>query len=455
MGKGIPEYQAVKRAAFPLLLIVAPAVLFYGILFRHLANIPLLDDYDALLGFLDQMARAVGMGPELRVFLAAQHNEYKLFWGNGLAWAQFKLLGHVNFAQLCVIGDSAVLVLALELWWMFLPGEKDLAKRLAYFVPVAWLLFQLEYFETLNWAMASLQNLWVLVFAIGAIQCLLRPSRKAYTGALVLLVLAGSASGNGLLLVPLGLLMLAVRRHWARAGGWLVVSGACVAAYAYHYDTMSSQSPVSGSVFSTLLHWRPDYVIAFIGNVGAIGGIAHSQVNVCLALGVLLLAVLGWVIVRGYARRNPAVCCTALLLLATAMGVAGMRSDFGLAQSLSSRYAIYGALFAILTWTAVTEEFLQHRAEPLLENNSYLAMAGAAIIFGLAMDLVGYHNLAQREQYASRGLAAFERTASSPAPEGPVLPVPAESADLHSLRERARSILEESLRLGVYQPFNN
>jgi hypothetical protein len=131
MAQGMPEYQAVKRAAFPLLLIVAPAVLFYGILFRHLANIPLFDDYDALLGFLDQIARARGMGAQLRILLATQHNEYKLFWGNGLAWTQLKLLGHVNFAQLCVIGDSAVLVLALELWWMFLPGEKNLSKRLA------------------------------------------------------------------------------------------------------------------------------------------------------------------------------------------------------------------------------------------------------------------------------------------------------------------------------------
>lgn len=321
MDDGIPELHTWRKAAIPLLMIAAPAVLFYGILFRHLANIPLFDDYFALLGFLDKMSGASGAGAHLRIFLAAQHNEYKLFWGDGLAWAQLKLLGHVNFAQLCALGDSAVLVLALELWWMFLPGEKDISKRLAYFVPVAWLLFQLEYSETLNWAMAGLQNLWVLVFAMGAIQCLLRPSRKAYAGALVLLVLAIAASGNGFLLIPVGMAILAIRRsmrkYWVRLAGWLAVSGLCVSAYAYHYDGMSSQSPASRSIFSTLLHWRPDYVLAFIGNVGAFGGIAESLTKVCLLLGVLLLAVFGWVMdggTRGAIRQSviPYYSCSQL-----------------------------------------------------------------------------------------------------------------------------------------------
>ena len=160
-----------------------------------------------------------------------------------MAWLgrSLRLLGHVNFAQLCVLGDSAVLVLAFILWSMFLPGHKDLARRLALFVPVAWLLFQLVYWETLNWALAPLQNLWVIVFSLGAILCLLRPTRKAYIGGLVLYALAISASGNGFLLLPVGLLIMVTRRQLARAGGLLAVSVVCIAAYAYHYNFGQSQ----------------------------------------------------------------------------------------------------------------------------------------------------------------------------------------------------------------------
>lgn len=277
MRTATPGKQPWSRAAIPTLFAALPAALFYGILFRRLVNLPILDDYDALLGFLNQMARQNGAAEKLSYFFAAQHNEYKLFFAHGAAWAQFALEGRVNFSQLCVLGESAMLALAIILWKMFLPTEKNPAKRLALFVPAAWLLFQLGTWETLNWAMASLENLWVIAFSLAAIRCLFGPSRKQFAAALILYALAVGASGNGFLLLPLGLLVLAARRRFARAAGWLAVSAVCAAAYAYHYNPMSSQSPSHGSVFSVLLHLRPDYAIAFAGNAG--GGRRHVAVE--------------------------------------------------------------------------------------------------------------------------------------------------------------------------------
>ncbi len=182
--------------AISALLVALPAVLFYGVAFRHLVNIPYMDDY-GILAVRNQVVPARGFGEKFLLFLAAQHNEYKLFFVDGMAWAQFAALGRVNFAQLCVLGDGAVLVLAFILWSIFLPGHKYLARRLALFVPVAWLLFQMVYWETLNTALGTLQNLWVIAFSLGGIRCLLLAQRKAYLGALVLYALAIAASGNG------------------------------------------------------------------------------------------------------------------------------------------------------------------------------------------------------------------------------------------------------------------
>ncbi len=444
--------QNLAGLAIPAFLIVLPAVIFYSSLFSHLVNLPILDDYDALLQFLNQVVRANGM-TRFWLFLVAQHNEYKLFFGNGVALAQIAVLGHVSFAQLWVLGDSAVLVLALLLWRMFLPGEKDLVKRLAYFVPVAWLLFQLEYWETLNWAMAGLQNLWVIVFCLGAIICLQGRTRKAYSGAVILYVLGIAASGNGFLLLPLGLTILVIQRRFARTAGWLAVSGACIAAYAYHYNPMSSQAEPGGSVFSTLLHFRPDYAIAFVGNAGAVASDSKTSAWVSLTLGTCLLLFFGWLVKRGYPRRNPLVSYCVLFLLMTAVGVAGLRSEFGLLQSLESRYTIYGILLVILAWTAFAEEFLQRRREALLNSGAYLVIAVTVVIFALCMDEVGYLNLARREQQASKGMAAFEHAAPGRS-DGPVLPFARETAKLTTVRVRARAILSESIRLGVYEPPN-
>lgn len=445
--------QNLAGLAVPAFLIALPAALFNGVLFRHLVDLPISDDYDAVLRFLNEMVQAKGVAAKLSVLGGEQHNEYKLFFGNAVAWAQFSLLGHVNFAWLCVLGDSAVLVVALLLWRMLLPGEKDLARRLAYFVPVAWLLFQLEYWETLNYAMAALQNLWVIVFCLGAIMCLQGRTRMAYSGAAVLYTLAIAASGEGFVLLPLGLVILGLQRRFARAAGRLAVTAVCIAAYAYHYNPMSSQAQPHGSVFNTLPHMRPDYVIVFAGNAAAITPGMSGSVGVCLTLGAILLLLLGWLAWRGYMRRNPLVSYCVLFLLLTAVGVAGLRSEMGLMQGLSCRYTIYGALLLIFAWMAVAEEFLQHRSGPLLNDSRYLVLTVVAIAFSLCTSEIGYLRLAGRERDTVKAMAAFERGAPG-STEGPEPQYAYEAPNLSEYRSRVRAIFSESIRLGVYEPPN-
>jgi hypothetical protein len=438
--------------AIPALFITIPAVLYYGILFNHLANLPMMDDYVVILQFLNKITQLKGATAKFCFLIAAQDHEYKLYFVHGVAWAQFAALGHVNFTQISLLGDSAVLALAWLVWSMFLPDQKDLAKRLALFVPVAWLLFQLGYWETLNWAMASLVNLWVIAFSLATIQCLLRPTRRAYGCGLILYVLAIAALGNGFLTLPVGLLILATRRQYARAVGLLAVSAVCIAAYAYHYDPMSSQGVPHGSVFTALRHMRPDYVIAFVGNASAIGNASPVYARISLAFGAMLVLLFAWMAKRGYARRNPAIPNSVLFVLLTAVGVAGMRSDLGLTQSQSSRYAIYGALLLIFAWSAIAEEFLQNRSEPLLNNNPYLVVTGMVVLFGLCTDNFGYQFLAQRESDTVKWMAAYERTAASQSPEGPDPQANPESDIMRGYRVRDGAILNESIRLHVYAP---
>jgi hypothetical protein len=169
---GMPA-QVLPRLR-PKVLIAAvfvalPPILFYAILFHKAMNVPLEDDYEALLDFLNQMAELRSVSAKASYFLAVQFNEYKLFFGHGLVWLQFALFGRIDIRLLCALGNGFVLLLAILLWKMFLPNREDFAYRMAFFVPVSWLLFQLQYVETLNWAMPSLANLPVLVFSLGAI----------------------------------------------------------------------------------------------------------------------------------------------------------------------------------------------------------------------------------------------------------------------------------------------
>jgi hypothetical protein len=50
------------------LFVALPAVIFYAILFRQLINLPFLDDYDAVLGFLNRMAELHGLAAKFVFF---------------------------------------------------------------------------------------------------------------------------------------------------------------------------------------------------------------------------------------------------------------------------------------------------------------------------------------------------------------------------------------------------
>jgi hypothetical protein len=429
------------------LFVAFPAIFFYAFLFRTALDLPFYDDYDATLDFMNQLTQLNGFAAKASFLLATQHNEYKLFFEQALIWLQFSLYGRVDFKVLSAAGNAFVLLLALLLWKIFLPACKDNGLRLALFVPVSWLLFQFEYYEVLNWGSASLMHITVLVFAFTAIYLLFQTARRAFYGALACYVLAVASSGNGFLILPIGLLILGIGRHYARAAGWLIVSAGCVAVYSYHYNVMSSQTQTHRSVFAALLRMRPAYVISFMGSAGGVPFMAGSFV-----LGSALCLFFAWMAYRGYIRRNPIVSCCVLFLLLSALGVAGIRSDLGLAQSLSSRYTIYSALLLIFAWYAIVEEFLQHRRVSPLNNGAYLSAVIVAMLFSLFMDAVGCLLIERQDRLLLQGMTSFEHPATPESTEGPDIPLPDEPAWRASFKPHARAVLIKSIRLGVYRP---
>jgi hypothetical protein len=236
---------------------------------------------------------------------------------------------------------------------------------------------------------------------------------------------------------------------------WLAISTACVAAYAYRFNMMSSQSRLNHSVLSTVLRPRPVYVIGFIGNAAAFPiGARYLSLDIVLSLflGLLLCAFFVAMGKRGYVRRNPMVSYCILFLLLTAIGVAGLRSDLGLSQSLGSRYAIYSALFLIFAWFVIVEEFLQHSNVPLLHNHILLAAIAGAVLFSLSMDGMGWRSLAGRDRRIILGMASYEHPVSPNSSIGPILPFPDQGPRMDDLDRRAPVILRQSTKLGIYKP---
>jgi len=447
--QGLPEPRS--KAPIAALLVAFPPVLFYTILFRNALNIPIFDDYDAVLNFLNGLVQLRTLSARASYFLASQHCEYKLFFPHGLACLQFYLCGHVDFSLLSALANGLVLLLVILLWKIFLPAHKNLVSRLTWFIPVSWLIFQLQYWETLNFATPGLQHIAGLTFSLSTIYLLVRGERWAFYSATACLILAVSSDGNGLLIVPIGMLILTLDRRYARAVSWLVVSGGCIAAYAYRYNVMSSQIDHQRSVISLVLRFRPAYTLSFIGCAASF---PYYYQAARLLLGILLCIFFIYMGCRGYIRKNPTVSYCVLFLLLSAIGATGLRSNFG-AMILPSRYTIYSALFLTFAWFAIVEEFLQFSRASFLDNGIYLGAVAAALLFCLTMDMVGSTRIEGRRLDLLQAMAEFEHPIppdSAPSPSIP-LPPPPDSGGVPNLwNTHARSVLIESIKLGVYRP---
>lgn len=407
-----------KKAFVAFTFIAVPGIVFYAILLTHLLDLPLQDDYVAVLGFLVRM-RALESG-KVSYFFMAQHNGYKLLFEQSIVWLQYSIWGHVDFRVLCAIGNSFVLLLAVVLWKMFLPGEEDLALRLKRFIPVAWLLFQLQYIETLNWAMASLVNLPVLVFSFSSIFLLTRKTVGALLGSLLFLIGAVASSGNGLLLIPIGALILATARRFRELAGWLAVACGCIAIYAYHYNSISSPGVPH--------HFNPLFLLGFLGNALEIpvnNGFLVLGVLVCPLFGLFLCIAFSRV-ARRQLKMNEAAFYCVIFIFTTAVAVTGMRSEMGFRQSLSSRYGMYSVLLLIFLWFVVAgEDSRTPRRKAMLP----IAISATAL-FCITMDIAGHRYIVNRNRELIQDMASYRELGS---------------------QKQGFLVLEESKRLGIYE----
>jgi hypothetical protein len=436
------QTQSRPRVTLAAAMVLLPAAIFCAVLIRYCVNIPSLDDYGAGLNYLNQSTQISTLSGRLLYLLAAQQNEYKIVFGHAVVWLQYAVFGNVDFRLTCLLGDVFVLFIGGLLWKMFLPNEKDLARRLALFAPVSLLLFQLNYAETLNWALPGLQNINIVFFSLLAIYLLVKQTQSSFWGAIAMLVLAISTSGNGFFIVPVGIMILAIDRHYGRIAIWLGATALCIGGYAYHYDMMSSQSPKHHSILAALLHLNPLYAVAFTGAT------AYRPHVLSLVLGFALLGFFIFMLRRGYWRKNPLVCYCVVFLLLTAVGVAGIRSELGLESAVASRYRIYSDLFLIFAWLAFVEEFLAARRESLRGSRSYKAALAAAALLFLLGDAWGVVHLKQRNRGLEQGMALYEHPEVSGA-IGPVL-VPVDKPEMQGFAVYARGILKRSIELHIY-----
>ncbi len=338
---------------------------------RYSLDIPYYDQWELVPLLEKQSLGALGF----RDFWG-QHNEHRLIFPRLL------MLALAQWSQWNVYWELATnFVLALTTWASLALLIRRTGRQIheedngPVYMVMSLIVFSLSQWQ--NWFLGWQMQVFMTVLAIIlSLACL---SFQRYTSlgvalAAVFGVLATYSFANGILIWPIGFLLLVLLRHtrprfWRQElGAWGGVGLTVIASYLYGYET-PAYHPSLLEALRQPLH-SALYLLAYLGQPM---GNVHLILSVCM--GALALLVWGVTLAQLLACRVSLNALApwiglALYALGTAAMTAFGRVDEGLEQALSSRYVtvanpLWVAVVVQLYWVAkVSDGWIIRRLLP-------------------------------------------------------------------------------------------
>ncbi|NIJ52071.1 hypothetical protein [Dyadobacter arcticus] len=365
------------------LILFLPVLIYFTVWNYYAINIPKWDDH-ALKTFIEEFAKATDWQHKAKA-LFKQHNEHRIATTRFFAWLDYSIFGHLNFRHLMTVGNLLLLCI-IPLWYDLLKKNK---KPLFALVPVPFLLLTLAFWENMYWGMSAIQNLGVVTLTLWTLYLCINPKVFPFALSLFLTGITVLTSGNGLLVLPLGALLLFLGQNRKRFALWMIVSAGEIFCYFYWY-TKPESNPVSKASFFQLVKGY----MAFLGSFAESIPIANNF-RACFLLGIVLFLVAistGFATLFGilknkysnkFERTTDLFCLGAILfILGTALIVVYSRAGFGLDGLLHSRYKIYSVLLLIVAYLYIVIPI----------RGSFLSPYITAIVFlAVTFNVFSYH----------------------------------------------------------------
>lgn len=323
---------------FYWLIVLAAAYIswyFYYVV-QYAVNIPYLDDYDAILNYILTF-REINLGNQLKSLLLP-HSEHIMIMTRVVSWVSYSLAGKIDFGNLLIIGNGLLVIQLAFLYRLFTPSNRF---SVFYFLVVVLVFLNPQYSPTSFWAMALWSNIWVLLPVTLSIFLLSNP--KIWYWALPAALLSLFSNGNGLMIWPVGFLILLLdKRSLNQHLVW--ISTAILACGAYFY--LMRQQPSSGIFELSNLPFLPLNILAFLGSYGALlGGKLGQSMAVLVGIIVVVTSIFTF---QKYLQTRERTDLILLSLMAfiflTALAVALFRAEKGLSIIIGGRYRHYSSL---------------------------------------------------------------------------------------------------------------
>jgi hypothetical protein len=402
--------MSLRKKALAWFALAIPPLSFFILLAKSLPRIPMGDDYVSLLDFLLRWKNTSGLN-HFALILTYQQNEYRCMVRNAIFAAQYSLLGHADVHALSILGDLLILPIFAALYLIWRECGRPQDYRLYAFVPVSWLLFQLQYEGCLNYLTTEFQHLPVTLFVLLTCWVAGKTGRWAYLWALLGLLLCIASDANGLFMTVIGALIYLERKEYKKLAGWCSCSLLAGLFYfhGYNFSGGPAQGNSSNIVISIFQHFSPVFALAFLGDIAAVQNPLPA-----ILFGIVLIGLFLWATWDRLFKRWPALYYSMLFFVITGAAVAGHRSNLGIVTALNPTYRINSLMLVILLYLFLADKFYGVSLRPLTLRAGVVAFATLLIAFDVLSDRGGQKVLLTKRAMAEAAMLRYVRHEPQP-----------------------------------------
>lgn len=311
--------------------IFIPAIFFFYIVFLHARNIPIMDDYDAILNFLSSYEKA-GFKDKM-ILLLSQHNEHRLLYSRILYVLYYTIFGNVNFRNIIIIGDFQLLGIVLVSVYFI----RRCAGKYWSILALIWTLciFDLNSYENGDIAMYGIQNYGVIMLFFVSLFFYSRDNKLSIAAGAVVQAICIFSSGNGMI----ASLFLVISAIPGKNRLKKIVSIATMLVFTPLYFVGYKVVDPADNRYHTTFDIASLYFTKMTG--------AYFNFDNSLIFGAIILVVL--LVTFPYKKlfANPAIwpiLCILGFSIASMTSITLFRSNMPNAQFQASRYLIYPEL---------------------------------------------------------------------------------------------------------------
>lgn len=307
------------------------AILLYSFaIHKYSFNFPYLDDYDAILRFLNHLTNRPHL--EYISIIFDQHNEHRIVLAHIISALSLEIFGVVNFRMLIYFGHLAWL-LVITIFWRYAQGRSI---GLAEFVPVILVLLSFSHWEMMTWALTSIVQYWQVLFCLLSIYSLTN-GRLIAAGIFCLL---GVFSGGGAItLLPLFCLYFIAQKSWRTLVYFVAYFGVVLLTYFYFIPYIPPSA-------NTLLMAIKQPLIFFAFLFGFLGGSMNfSFIGPASFIGSGIL-IFGLLIKKFHSIYDKNDFLTWVIIFILMYGLLGAlnRSYLGISAGGISYYSVYSLI---------------------------------------------------------------------------------------------------------------